>query len=128
MHAMSVIVAGTAAWVFGAIWYGIAGRTWMEAAGLTDDTINRKNFGAYIGSFVCAILVAGMMRHILASGNTHGIWEGALTGFGLGAFVAAPWLVTNYLFAQRPQILMIIDAGYAIGGCLIIGLVLGAFA
>ena len=43
MEFLSVIAAAVAAWVFGAIWYGVIGKQWMAASGLTEESIDRKN-------------------------------------------------------------------------------------
>lgn len=127
MQVLAVIAAATSAWVFGAIWYGIVGAGWMTAAGLTPETINRRNYPAFVGSFIAAILVAGMMRHLMVTGDIATLGAGAVTGLGLGMFIATPWIVTNYLFAQRPFMLALYDGTYATGGCTVMGGVLGAF-
>ena len=123
---ISVIVAAAAAWVFGAVWYGIMGKTWMEAAELSEAQIekNRKNISAFVGSFIMALLVAGMMRHVFASSGIDTLNKGLMTGLGLGLFIATPWITTNYLFAQRRPMLIVIDGIYATGGCVIMGIVL----
>jgi hypothetical protein len=99
----------------------------MAAAGLTEETINRANVRAFVGSFICAVLVAGMMRHVLATSGVFEIGKSTLTGLGLGLFIATPWLTTNYLFAQRPKDLIWIDGIYATGGCTVMGLILALF-
>ena len=124
MNIVSVVAAAAAAWIFGAVWYGVVGRQWMAAAGLTEDTVNRKNYVAFIGSFICAILVAGMIRHVLSSSGIEETGKAALTGLGLGLFIATPWIATNYLFAQRPFALTVIDGIYATVGCTLMGAVL----
>ena len=101
MGVLSVVAAAAAAWVFGAVWYGIVGRHWMAAAGLTEGTINRKNYTAFVGSFICCLLVAGM-----------------------GAFIAVPWIATNYMFAERRFSLTVIDGIYAAVGCTLMGAIL----
>ena len=125
MGIVSIIVAAVAAWVFGAVWYGLIGRQWMAASGLTEETVNRSNPAPYIVSFVCTILVAGMTAHIMRSGGVHGAWNGIVTGIGLGAFIALPWQATNVMFSQRPRELIWMDGAYTVVGCTIIGLVLG---
>lgn len=125
MDMLGVITAAAAGWMFGAIWYGIVGAGWMQAAGLTDRTINRRNYTAFVGSFIAALLVAGMIRHLMASSGVTGLMDGAVTGIGLGLFIASPWVVTNYLFAQRPAMLAVYDCGYATGGSAAMGAVLG---
>ncbi len=124
MEYLSVIVAAAAAWIFGAIWYGVVAQHWMAAAGLTEDTINRRNYVAYVGSFICCILVAGMMRHVLVTSNIDTVAKGAMTGLGLGLFIAVPWIATNYMFAERRFSLTVIDGVYATVGCTLMGAIL----
>lgn len=124
MEFVSVVAAAVAAWIFGAIWYGVIGKQWMAASGLTEETIDRKNPAPYIVSFLCTLLVAGMTRHILESTSAHSGSSGLLTGLGLGLFVATPWIATNVMFSQRPRSLIWMDGVYSTVGCALIGLVL----
>lgn len=48
-------------------------------------------------------------------------------GSGLGLFIVAPWIVTNYAYSMRPRILTLIDGAYAVVGCTIIGVILSLF-
>ena len=124
MGILSVLIAAAAGWVFGAVWYGIVGKKWMIVAGLTEETINRKNYVAFVGSFICAILVAGMMRHIFAGSGVDTLRDGFVSGLGLGVFIATPWIATNYLFAQRPAALTLYDGVYASGASAVMGTML----
>ncbi len=127
MEIISVIAAAAAAWIFGAVWYGVIGKHWMAASGLTEETIDRKNPVPYIGSFLCAILVAGMLRHVLAMAGIEGIGKSAVTGLGLGLFVAAPWIATNVLFGMRSRNLIWMDGVYPAAGMTLMGMVLALF-
>lgn len=122
MGFLTVVAAGAAAWVFGAIWYGVMAKAWMADVGLTEETINRSNPVPYIVSFISAVLVAGMMRHIFATSAVHDAGYGLISGAGLGLFIATPWLATCYLFAQRSPRLIFIDGTYATVGSAIMGL------
>ena len=124
MGLLSVVAAAAAAWIFGAVWYGLMGQRWMLAAGLTEDSINRGNIIAFVGSFLGAVLVAGMIRHIFATSAVTTVGAGLVSGLGLGLFLVTPWIATNYLFAQRPVSLILIDGVYATVGCALIGAVL----
>ena len=84
MEFLNVIVAAAGGWIFGAIWYGVMGKQWMAAAGLTEETMNKANITAFVGSFVAAILVAGMMRHVFQFARVETVFEGAKNGLGLG--------------------------------------------
>ncbi len=78
--------------------------------------------------YLAAILVAGMMRHIFAQASIVGAYKGGLSGLGIGFFLVTPWIMTNYAYAMRPRNLTLIDGGYAVFGCTIIGVILGLFA
>lgn len=127
MGILAVILAAAASWGFGAAWYMKLGPRWMAAAGLTEADMQKKDPTPFIVSFLCAIVVAGMMRHIFAMGGIDGAVMGLVTGLGLGLFIAVPWIATNYLFAQRDKALIWIDGGYAAIGSSLMGLVLGLF-
>jgi len=131
MELVNVLAAAMASYIFGAVWYMSLAQPWMEAAGVETGENGRpsENAGAvpYIIAFVCAIIVAGMMRHIFSLGGVEGITKGLVAGLGIGAFLATPWIATNYAFAGRPGKLTLIDGGYATIGCGIIGLVLELF-
>lgn len=127
MGILSVIAAAAAAWIWGAVWYGLIAKPWMAAAGLSEETIDRKNPVPYIGSFVCALIVAGMLRHIMATQGVHDGFGGIITGLGLGLFVAVPWMATNVLFQQRDRALIWMDGAYPAVGMALMGLVLGLF-
>ena len=131
MSILSVIVAGLAAWAFGAVWYSVFAQQWVAVSGVETDEngkpANQKNPIPYIISISSMILVAGMMRHAFYLSNIDTLGKGLIAGFGIGAFLAAPWLATNYGFAGRPAKLMLIDGGYAVFGSTTIALVLMLF-
>ena len=124
MGYLAVVVAALASFTFGAVWYMALAKRWMAAAGVAPGDINRKDMTPFLIGFLATLIVAGMMRHIFNLAGIDTPVKGLLSGLGLGLFIAAPWIVTNYAFAKRPQALMFIDGGYATFGCAIIGLVL----
>lgn len=131
MGFLSVIAAAAASYGFGAVWYMKLAGPWMAAAGVEADAsgrpANRGNPLPYVIAFACALLVAGMMRHIFALAGIDGMVSGLVAGLGVGLFLASPWIATNYAFAGRPMTLTLIDGGYATLGCMLMGLVLGVF-
>lgn len=131
MGVVSVISAGLASWIFGAVWYGAMSKAWMQASGVAigDDgrPANAKSPAPYIISLVSALLVAGMMRHAFALSGIETVAASAVSGFGIGAFWATPWIATNNGFAGRPWRLTAIDGVYVTGGCTVMGVVLGLF-
>lgn len=130
MSWISVIVAAVASYGFGAVWYMTLARPWMAAAGVAADAsgkpVNDAGPIPYVIAFVCALLVAGMMRHVFALSGIDGAGAGLVAGLGLGLFIALPWIATNYAFAGRPAMLTLIDGGYATIGSAIMGVILGS--
>ena len=130
MELLNTVVAGIGGFVFGAVWYTIFAKPWMAASGVTvvdGKPANQANPKPYVIGIIATIIVAGMMRHIFAGAGVEGLGRSMLYGAGLGAFIAVPWLATNYGFADRPNSLTLIDAGYSIGGSATIGLILALF-
>ena len=131
MGFLSVIVAAIANFAFGAVWYMALAKPWMAASGVELDEdgqpANRSDPIPYITSFIAAILVAGMMRHVFALSGIDSIDKGAMSGFGIGLFLITPWIATFYGFGGKPRVLTLIDGGYATIGCTVIGAVLTLF-
>ncbi|MEO9518585.1 MAG: DUF1761 domain-containing protein [Paracoccaceae bacterium] len=128
MEIFTVVAAGLASFVFGAIWYSVLAKPWMSASGVELDEkgrpANRSNPLPYITAVIGAILIAGMMRHVLVLSGIDGPIQGLVAGLGIGLFVVTPWLATFYGFSGRPMRLLAIDGGYATLGSGLIGLVL----
>jgi hypothetical protein len=131
MGLLSVIVAALAGFGVGAAWYMTLSKPWMEAAGIPVGADGRPVNGSSPMPFVIAlaamILVAGMMRHAFAMAGIDSFGKGLLSGLGVGAFFVAPWLAMDYAYSMRDRRLTLIDGGYAILGCGVIGAVLGLF-
>jgi len=123
MDFIYVIIAGLIGYAFGAVWYGILGKHWQAATGLTaDDVKPANNISAYIIGIICNIVIAGMMRHIFVASGVAGLTNSVVSGLGLGLFIAGAFLMINYSFAKRPTTLKLIDIGHAAG----VGAVIGA--
>lgn len=131
MEVVNVLVAAAGSWLFGAVWYMALSKPWLEASGIECDENGRpKNGGSplpFILSAICMVLVAGLMRHVMAMSGLTTVWQGLMVGFGVGAFFIAPWTMINNAYGMRPFKLTMIDGGYAIIGCSIIGVILALF-
>ena len=131
MGILSVIAAAIAAFAFGAAYYMILSKPWMEAAGIEvgedGQPVNNSDPTPYIVSFVCIILVAGMMRHTFALSGIETVGKGIQSGLGVGLFFITPWIFINTGYSNRPWKLAVIDGGYATAAAAIIGLVLTLF-
>lgn len=131
MGYLAVFVAAAVSFAFGALYYGALSKPWMEASGVPVGE-DGKPVGAsdpipYIVSFVCILLVAGMMRHIFALSGIETMGKGLMSGLGIGLFFIAPWIFINTGYSARPWKLAVIDSGYAIATGAICGTVLTLF-
>ena len=128
MGILTVILSALGAFVAGAVWYGALSRPWMEAANVPRGPDGRPaNAGSpapYAVSFLCVLLVTGMMRHVFALSGIDTPGGGFVSGLGVGAFFIAPWLFLNAAYEMRAYRLAAINAGYAILGCSVAGLLL----
>jgi hypothetical protein len=131
MEFVNVLAAAAGSWVFGAVWYMTLSKPWLKAAGIECDENGRPKVGnsptPFILSAICMILVAGLMRHMFMMSGIVTVGGGLVAGLGVGAFFIAPWVMINNAYAMRPFNLTLIDGGYAIFGCAIIGVVLSLF-
>jgi hypothetical protein len=131
MEFINVLVAAAVGFGVGAVWYGVLSKPWMEVSGVEvgadGKPANNANPTPYIMGFLAMVLVAGMMRHVFELSDIETMGKGLVSGFGIGLFLAAPWLMICYGFAGRPSKLLLIDGGYAALGSAAIGLILTAF-
>lgn len=131
MAFISVLAATLAAWLIGAVWYTVLSKPWLEVSGVPRDA-EGKPVGlpvpvAFGGGALCLLVVAGMMRHMLASAGIATPVSGLVAGAGVGLFFITPWLVMNGLYGNRPPKLAVIDGGYATLACAAMGLVIALF-
>ena len=127
MELISILAAGAASWVFGAVWYMALSRPWMAAAGLEADDNGRPKGSSplpFVLSAIAMLVVAGMMRHIFGMAGIATPAAGLVAGLGIGLFFISPWIMINNAYGMRPFQLTLIDGGYATFGCAIIGTVL----
>ena len=131
METINVLVAAAGSWVFGAIWYMSLSKPWLAAVGIETDASGKPVGGSsalpYAFSAVCMVLVAGLMRYIFELAGIETVMAGLLHGGAIGLFFIAPWTMINNAYGMRPFMLTIIDGGYAVIGCAIIGTVLTLF-
>lgn len=131
MEFLNVIAAAAGSFVIGALWYMVLSKPWMEASGVEvgedGQPVNSSDPKPYIFSFVSALLVAGMMRHVFEMSSIDDVMRGAQSGFGVGAFFISPWIFLNNMFSDRGLKISVIDSGYAILGCTAMGTILTLF-
>jgi hypothetical protein len=115
---IAILAAALAAWVFGAIWYGVLGKTWMEASGVAPDEIERRRkerkmpVAAMAVSFVCEFVMAVLLSLVLATLGVGDVLSGALVGLVLGIGFIATSVLVNNMFQGRKLMLSVIDSAH----------------
>ena len=130
---VAILAAAVAAWLAGAVWYGVLGKQWLAALGWTEadmmgpDGKRRMPVGPMILSFIAvlimAFLLSGLMAHVGPLSVRSGIISGALVWVG---FVVTTIAVNN-AFQRRKLMLTVIDSGHWLLALVVQGAVIGAF-
>ncbi|WP_375687957.1 DUF1761 domain-containing protein [Pseudooceanicola sp. LIPI14-2-Ac024] len=131
MNVIAILAAAAAGFVMGAVWYMTLAGFWLRALDIELDEKGKPkmegSYAPFVVSAIVMLIVATMMQHILTSSGVEGAGASLVAGLGIGAFLITPWVAMNYAYAMRKVMLTVIDCGYAILGCGVIGLVLGLF-
>ncbi len=122
---LAIFAATIAAWIAGAIWYGVLGKQWMAALGWSEaERPKSMPIGPMVTSFVAelimALMLSGIMTHLAFTGVRNGMISGAFCWLG---FVVTTIAVNN-AFQKRSIMLSVIDAGHWLVVLLVMGAVL----
>ena len=135
MNYLAVVIAAVAAWLAGAVWYGVLAKPWVAAQGLTMQEFEARRAAmrgsaasyapfiiAFVAELVMAWMLAGLLGHMGAVTLRNGVISAAFVWVG---FVLTTMAV-NYAFGSRGIKLYAIDAGHWLLVLLVEGAVLGA--
>ncbi|MGI9520720.1 MAG: DUF1761 domain-containing protein [Hyphomicrobiaceae bacterium] len=132
MNYAAIPLAALLSFLFGAFWYGILSKAWLDAIGKTEAEIKAMSAGrvvpvpfvvAGVAQLIMAFLLAGLIGH-LGQGQvtlTNGIISGAFVWAGFVATTVA----TNHGFQGQKIKLTFIDCGHWLGVLLVQGAVIG---
>ncbi|HEY5347508.1 MAG TPA: DUF1761 domain-containing protein [Rhizomicrobium sp.] len=123
---IAIIAAAVAAWIFGAIWYGLLGKAWQAAQGLAPGKGKKMPVTPMVASFLCELLMAFVFSQLLISMGAIDWQSGAITGLLLAIGFMVTIIIVNNLFQGRQWMLIFIDSGHWIGVAVIQGAVLTA--
>lgn len=122
---IAVIVAGVSAFLLGGIWYGpLFGKKWQALVGLSDEQVKGANMAVVFGGSLVLSLIAAFVFAMFL-GPAPGVQFATAAGFAAGLCWVAATFGINYLFAQRPLGLFLIDGGYATLQFTLYGLLIG---
>ncbi|OJT97238.1 MAG: hypothetical protein BGN82_07060 [Alphaproteobacteria bacterium 65-7] len=129
----SVLAAGLAGWVFGAVWYTVLGKVWLRARGLDPQACKDKKMplAPLAIALVAALVMATVMHQLLLGMGMLGVMtvaEGALAGLTVGIGFMATSVLVNHMFHGQGWLVILIDAAHWIMVAAIQGALIAALA
>lgn len=130
---VAVMLAASASFIFGGVWYGIFSKQWMAAAGMTMEDIKPSGgpvLAPYINAFLAELVMAFMLAGVLTTlgGGPTNLKAGLITGAMIWLGFIMTSLVVNHSFQSASKALTLIDGGHWLGVLLIQGALIGWMA
>ena len=135
LHGINILgvgLAAVAAFAFGAAYYTILGKVWLEASGKTENEVKQERTAtpfitSFIGLVVMAIVLSSQFMPeqmgFESAGTSLAIHIALMLWVG---FIVTSMATNNAFQGAKPK-LTLIDAGHWLGVLVIQVLVLGAF-
>lgn len=126
----AVLLAGIADWILGAVWFMAWKTPWQAGTRIPQEELQayiaHPDYWPYIVSLLCSILIAFFIARLLSGSQSHGLLRGIRVGILVG-LAAALAMVTEMFFELRAVPFMMISAAYPLLGCILMGIILGAW-
>ncbi len=132
INILGVALAAVASFAFGAAYYTILSKLWLEASGKTEDEVKQERTATpFITSFIGLVVMAIVLSSQFMPEKMG--YESASTGYAIHialmlwvGFIVTSMATNNAFQGAKPK-LTLIDAGHWLGVVVIQVLVLGAF-
>jgi hypothetical protein len=127
MEYLYPVAAAVAAWIFGAVWYGVLGKQYQLALGKDPEQCKGQKMpiAPLVACFIGELVMAAALFWILERSSTVGVMWGAHLGLLIGTGIVLPTVIINHLFPGRAKALMVIDGLHWVIVAIIEGAVLG---
>lgn len=122
---VAILIAAISNMIVGMIWYAppMFGDRWIRASGI-DRKLAQEKQGmavAFGGSFLCALILAFVLEHMLRSFGPAPLGEALQTIFWLWLGFAAATRLPHYLFAGRSMELYLLEIGHDLVNFFVMG-------
>ena len=126
----AIIVAAVADWLFGAVWFKAFASQWTSGLRMPPEELQaysaHPNFWPYVVALLCSFLMAYVIARVVAISSSHTLFRGISAGLLVG-LAAAVAMVTEMVFEIRAGSFIFIAAAYPFLGCILMGIILGAW-
>jgi len=130
----AVLVAAIVSFVIGWVWHSpiLFGKMWMKLSNIDQKKINeqkKKGMGSAIFfQFVATLLMAYVLKYVVANAGASTALDGALTGIWLWLGFVATTMIGMVLWEGKPFKLYLINAGRVLAGMIAMGAILAVWA
>ena len=122
----AVLVAAVVCWVFRAMWFTALKVPWQDGSHLSPQELQAPGLWPPVISLLCNVLIAYAIASVLAGSESRGLLRGVFVGVLIG-MVAALAMMTEMVYEARMAPFVAIAAGYPLAGCILMGIILGAW-
>jgi hypothetical protein len=126
----AVGVSGIVYWLFQAGWFNMFARPWQAGLRMSPEQIAaynaHPNYIPFVIALLCNLVIAFIIVRMLALGGVWTMIRGFRVGLLVGIALAAA-ILTQLHFEDRPHSFILISAGCPLAGCILMGLILGAW-
>lgn len=112
---VAVIVAGVVNMVIGAGWYGALAKPWMRLNGIAEEDMEKarsKMAPVYAVNMLTSLVMAYVLGMFVKSSGALSLLDGMQIGLWAWLGLIVCTFVPNYLYADRPKKLLLIDIMY----------------
>lgn len=129
---LHVFVAALAYFMFGALWYSplLFIKQWLQLTNMNPDDPDAKKDMAktMITSFILLFIITIGIALLQVQFMTTTLIAGLKLGLFVGVIFSTTAISINYVYTRKSLKLYLIDCGYQIIGCGIVGAILGAWS
>jgi hypothetical protein len=125
---LAILLAASASWLFGALYYGVLGKPWLRALEMSEEQLfgpgGKPSPFPFVFSFLLQVLMAAMLQGVLWHMNSTDLRRALITAALLWVGFIFTTLATNHAYTRRRPMLTVIDGGHWLGVLLIQGALL----
>ena len=127
----AVVVSAVVYFVLQGIWFTVMGDAWVAGTRLSAEEVAAAKAhptpGPYVVAFLCNLIFAYVLAKLIGAARETTAMGGARVGLVVGFGIAFTSMVTEFVFEFKPLSFMLISAGVAVIGGVLMGAILGAW-